>query len=269
MKTNIETANGSVAVEIPVIDEEVLKSKAQSLVEGSNFSIEKQDILKFVDLTSLNTDDTKQVIQKLAGDATLHQTASVCVYPKWTADCLKMHPNLTVAVVGNNFPYRHETITQEMTEEALNAGAKEVDMVIKLEDVKALKFQEVFREVNELAELCHRHEAHLKVILETGELEQLGQISALSEIAILAGADFIKTSTGKVSVNATPEAAVLMLETIKKMQKPVGFKSAGGIRTYEDALVYFKLVHSILGDEWISPDRFRIGASSLMKDLVD
>ena len=151
-------------------------------------------------------------------------------------------------------------------EYCVNEGADEVDMVISRGTFLAGRYDEVFDEIKIIKATCGNR-AHLKVILETGELKTVENIRKASELAILAGADFIKTSTGKVPVAATPLAAIIMIDTIKEYYeatgKKVGFKPAGGMKTPDDALTYYYLVKNILGEQWLNPNLFRVGTSRL------
>ena len=151
-------------------------------------------------------------------------------------------------------------------EYCVNEGADEVDMVISRGTFLAGHYDEVFNEIKTIKATCG-NKAKLKVILETGELKTVQNIRKASELAILAGADFIKTSTGKVPVAATPLAAIVMIDTIKEYYKAtgkkVGFKPAGGMKLPDDALTYYYLVKNILGEQWLNPNLFRVGTSRL------
>jgi deoxyribose-phosphate aldolase len=154
--------------------------------------------------------------------------------------------------------------------DAVDAGAHEIDMVIDRGAFLSGRLGHVFEEIVAVKETCGA--AHLKVILETGELVTYDNIRRASWLAMLAGADFIKTSTGKVSVNATPQAALVMLEAARDFAEAtgqlVGVKVAGGVRTTKDALRYLVLVNETAGSAWLTPERFRFGASSLLNDLL-
>jgi deoxyribose-phosphate aldolase len=156
------------------------------------------------------------------------------------------------------------------TADAVNAGADEVDMVIDRGAFLAGRYGQVYEEIRAVREACGS--AHLKVILETGELATLDNVSRASWLAMLAGADFIKTSTGKVSPAATPPAAHVMLAAVRDFAEAtgrrVGVKVAGGIRTAKDAIRYLVIVNETAGPDWLTPGRFRIGASSLLNDLL-
>jgi deoxyribose-phosphate aldolase len=156
------------------------------------------------------------------------------------------------------------------TRDAVEAGADEIDMVIDRGAFLSGHYGQVFEEIQQVKQACGR--AHLKVILETGELQTYDNIKRASWIAMLAGADFIKTSTGKVPSAATPSNVLLMLEACRDWHKvtgeKIGMKPAGGIRTTKDAMKMLVLVHETTGDEWLTPSLFRIGASTLLNDLL-
>ncbi|MCI0509309.1 deoxyribose-phosphate aldolase [Chromohalobacter marismortui] len=231
--------------------------------------------LALMDLTSLNDDDDSARIQALCrrADTPVGHPAALCLYPAFIEDAqreldaLGLIQRVRIATV-TNFPDgapNAERAARE-TRLAVAAGADEVDVVFPYRalldgapDVGRL-----------LVEACREAcgGATLKVILETGELQDPTLIRQAAEIAIAAGADFIKTSTGKVAVNATLEAAEIMLETIRDSGRDVGFKAAGGIRTSEDAKAYLELAARIMGEAWISPAHFRFGASGLLDALL-
>ncbi|MDV6319836.1 deoxyribose-phosphate aldolase [Chromohalobacter sp. HP20-39] len=231
--------------------------------------------LGLMDLTSLNDDDDSARIQALCrrADTPAGRPAALCLYPTFIEDAqreldaLGLTHRVRIATV-TNFPDgapNAERAARE-TRLAVAAGADEVDVVFPYRslldgapDVGRL-----------LVEACREAcgGATLKVILESGELKDPALIRQAAEIAIIAGADFIKTSTGKVAVNATLEAAEIMLETIRDSGRDVGFKAAGGIRTTEDAKAYLELAARIMGKDWISPAHFRFGASGLLDALL-
>jgi len=231
--------------------------------------------LGLMDLTSLNDDDDSARIQALCrrADTPAGRPAALCLYPAFIEDAqreldaLGLTHRVRIATV-TNFPDgapNAERAARE-TRLAVAAGADEVDVVFPYRslldgapDVGRL-----------LVEACREAcgGATLKVILESGELKDPALIRQAAEIAIIAGADFIKTSTGKVAVNATLEAAEIMLETIRDSGRDVGFKAAGGIRTTEDAKAYLELAARIMGKDWISPAHFRFGASGLLDALL-
>ena len=153
---------------------------------------------------------------------------------------------------------------------AIEAGAQEVDVVISVGNMLEKNYEKVYQELKAIRKVCEN--VHLKVILETGELKDVESIFNASLIAAYAGADFIKTSTGKVPVNATPESVYVMCEAIKQFfaqtGRKVGIKVAGGVSKAQNAIRYMTIVNHVLGEEWLSPQYFRIGASQLMDDIV-
>lgn len=231
--------------------------------------------LQLMDLTSLNQTDTPTVIAELCASAKVDglHPAAVCVYPElvvWAKHELQQQglANVKVATV-TNFPGGYDDVTRAVaeTERAVAVGADEVDVVFPYHAFLAGDTQLGFELIQACKVTC-AEQAHLKVILETGVLGTAAHIRAASELAIAAGADFIKTSTGKVSVNATLAAAQVMLEVIRDCGGACGFKAAGGVRTVEDAGQYLALGRSILGESFLRPERFRFGASGLLANLV-
>ena len=236
--------------------------------------------LQLMDLTSLNDNDTPQVIIDLCHKAktAAGHTAAVCVYPRFVPVAKKTLKELglndvTVATV-TNFPAGGDDIDIAVTETraAIAYGADEVDVVFPYRALMAGN-ETVGRElVAQCKQACGDtcgDKVMLKVIIETGELKDPALIRRASDISIEAGADFIKTSTGKVAVNATPESARIMLEAIRDSGKlTVGFKPAGGIRTAEDAAEHLAIAADIMGADWINRDHYRFGASSLLGSLL-
>jgi deoxyribose-phosphate aldolase len=235
-----------------------------------------------VDLTTLEGQDTpgkvRQLCAKAVAPAPLHpevpSCAAICVYPAQVpvaADALA-GSGVAVASVATGFPSGQVDLDMkiEETRRAVAAGATEIDMVISRDAYLRGDDTRVVGEVEAIKEACG--EAHLKVILETAELGGYEHIHHASQLAIAGGADFIKTSTGKVSPAATPGVVLVMLEAVREHQartgRIVGVKAAGGVRTSKQALHLLVLVKETLGDDWLTPDRFRIGASSLLNDLL-
>ena len=238
--------------------------------------------LQCCDLTTLEGSDTEGKIRQLAAkamrpdptDPDLPHVAALCVYPRLVpaaAEALA-ESAVKVASVATAFPSGQSSLDQRIDEidQAVMAGADEIDMVISRGLFLAGDDDAVFEEVELSLEACG--EAHLKVILETGELGSLEMVRHASLIAMAAGADFIKTSTGKISPASTFPVAVVMAEAIRDWHDAtgtkVGLKVAGGIRTSKEALRYLVLVNETLGPAWLTPDLFRIGASSLVNDLL-
>jgi deoxyribose-phosphate aldolase len=238
--------------------------------------------ISMVDLTTLEGADTPGRVSSLCAkalrpdsrDLTVPSVAAVCVYPDLVAHARTALGNspVSVASVVTAFPSGRASLKVKLLDvtEAVAAGADEIDMVIDRGAYLSGRVGQVFDEIVAVKAACG--DAHLKVILETGELVTYDNIRRASWLAMLAGADFIKTSTGKVSVNATPPTALVMLEGVRDFAEStgrvVGVKVAGGIRTTKDALRYLVIVNETVGSTWLSADRFRFGASSLLNDLL-
>lgn len=235
-----------------------------------------------IDNTTLNGTDSSLSVEEfcrhtleLGGSIEgIGNVAAVCVYPRFVGTAKKVlaGSGVKVAAVAGAFPHGQLPIALKINEVKYvsESGADEVDIVISRGLLLAGRDEEVASEVAAMREACKG--LVLKVILETGELSSPTLIERASWAAIEGGADFIKTSTGKIGVGATLEAAEVMLNCIadyrKKSGKMVGFKAAGGIRTVEDALKYAQLAERLLGDSYVQPDTFRIGASSLTANLL-
>ncbi|WP_028864026.1 deoxyribose-phosphate aldolase [Psychromonas aquimarina] len=233
--------------------------------------------ISLIDLTTLNENDTDQNVIALCHDAktAVGNTAAICIYPRFIPIARKTlkeqgTPEIKIATV-TNFPHGNSDIEIAVaeTKAAVAYGADEVDVVFPYRTLIAGDEQLGFELVKQCKEACG--EVLLKVIIETGELKEERLIKRASEICIEAGADFIKTSTGKVPVNATPEAAAIMLNVIKDMgvAQRVGFKPAGGVRSAEDAKAFLDMAAEILGQDWIDADHYRFGASSLLTSLLN
>lgn len=226
------------------------------------------EIIPFIDLTSLNEKDDQKTIASLCEQAQKTGTASVCVHPKFASFCKKSYPSVPLAVVGQNFPWGEGVVSLSETLEAIEVPVDEVDMVANLDFAHKGEFDKIHNEIAFLAQKCQHRNILLKVILESGDPKNKHLIGKLSEISILSGADFIKTSTGKRGSGATLEAAEIILQKIAESKKPIGFKPSGGLKTYKDSLVYFELVEKKLGKKALTPQRFRLGASSLLRSLL-
>ncbi|MDW5378281.1 deoxyribose-phosphate aldolase [Halomonas sp. HP20-15] len=240
----------------------------------------RQDVarraLALMDLTSLNDDDNEERINALCRQAATPagHPAAVCIYPRFIATARQalaeagLSGRVRIATV-TNFPHGAADVAaaEAETRQAIEAGADEVDVVFPYRALMAGD-EATGRQ---LVEACRTAcgERCLKVIIESGELADAALIRRASRIAIEAGADFIKTSTGKVAVNATLEAAEIMLTAIRDSGREVGFKAAGGVRSADDAAHYLDLAARLLGDAWITPGHFRFGASSLLGDLLE
>lgn len=239
-------------------------------------------LLSFVDLTTLEGSDNDQKIISMCHKAKSLQAlgpdipgvAAVCFYPPFIRLAKKelAGTGIHVASVAGAFPSGQSPLSAKIEEikYAVDEGVDEIDTVINRGKLLAGEFAYVSDELSIIRESCG--EVHLKVILETGELQSVENIRKASEIAILAGADFIKTSTGKIQPAATPEAFFVMAETIReyaqKAGKKIGIKPAGGISTASQAYRYLLVLQSVLGSEWVDNTLFRIGASRLTDDLV-
>ncbi len=238
-----------------------------------NQSLLKQ-ILSCIDLTSLQHDDDEQIIDALVAQAItpFSKVAALCVMPHLIAYTRQQlqDQNINVATVVN-FPRGDAAIPSIVDDikSAIIAGADEIDMVIPYKDVLRSDMQSTVKLMQAARENCV--DKPLKVILETGALQSLEQIYTVSCRVIECGADFIKTSTGKITHGASLEATAVMLLAIKDNREHynVGLKVSGGIRTAENAAQYVQLAKNIMGDEWLQPTNFRIGASSLLTDVVN
>jgi deoxyribose-phosphate aldolase len=238
--------------------------------------------VRCMDLTTLEGADTPGKVAALCakamrpkpGDHTIPPVAAICVYPLRVADCVDhlRGSDVRVASVATAFPSGQSftSIKVAETEEAVKAGAHEIDMVIDRGAFLSGDYQRVYDEIVAIKEACGH--AHLKVILETGELGTYDAVRRASILAMAAGADFIKTSTGKVQPAATLPVSLVMMESIRdfvrETGRPVGFKAAGGIRTAKQAINYLVLTYETLGPEWMTPDRLRLGASTLLNDVL-
>ena len=236
-----------------------------------------------VDLTTLEGCDTPGRVRSLCtramhpdpSDPTVGHVGAVCVYPNLVAVARETLGSSAVhlASVATAFPSGQANIGVKLadTEQALEAGADEIDMVIDRGAFLSGDDRKVVAEIEAIKSVCSGR-AHLKVILETGELGSYESIRRASDLALYAGADTIKTSTGKIGTNATLPTALVMCEAIRdfadRTGEQRGLKVAGGVRTSKQALAYLVVVKETLGDMWLTPDRFRIGASSLLDDLL-
>ena len=235
-----------------------------------------------MDLTTLEGKDSEGRVRSLCAKAVhpaphlpnLPSVAAVCVYPSLVAvakDALR-GTSVKVASVATAFPSGLSSLDVRLadTQAAIEAGADEIDMVIDRGAFLAGRYEQVFDEIVAVKKVCG--DIHLKVILETGELGSYDNVRRASDLALDAGADVIKTSTGKVGTNATFPVAVTMCEAIRdyarRTGRRAGLKVAGGVRTTKQALTYLVIVKETLGEGWLTPDLFRIGASSLLDDLL-
>lgn len=239
-------------------------------------------VLNMIDLTSLNTADNRSSILKFTGKVNsfsghyknIPNVAAICVYPNFVSvvkEKLRVK-KVRIAAVAGGFPTSQtfRIIKTTETKMAIDAGADEIDIVIPVGPFLGNEFERVADEIREIKAVMR--DKHLKVILETGILNDSELIFRASMIAMDAGADFIKTSTGKTPTSATPEAAYVMCRAIADFYSEtgikVGFKAAGGIVTSADAWQYYQIVSECLGDQWLTNDLFRIGASRLANNIL-
>jgi len=242
--------------------------------------------ISMIDLTTLQGNDTPGKVRTLcakarrpdAHDPSVPATAAVCVYNDLVglAKSELGDSGVKVAAVTTAFPSGRASMAVKLadTRDAVQQGADEIDMVIDRGAFLSGRYLEVFEEIVAVREVCHENgaDAHLKVILETGELVTYDNVRRASWLAMMAGADFIKTSTGKISPAATLPVTLVMLEACRDWYDAtghlIGMKPAGGISTTKDAMKYLVLVNETVGTEWLTPDLFRFGASSLLNDLL-
>lgn len=232
--------------------------------------------LSLMDLTSLNDDDTDEKIIELCQKANTAygQTSAVCVYPQFVETAKKAlnEENISQVKVATvtNFPHGNSDISQAVaeTKSAVEFGTDEVDVVFPYKALIEGDEKVGAELVAQCKQICQEKNVLLKVIIETGELKTEELIKKASKIAIANGADFIKTSTGKVAENATLKSAEIMLNVIKESGKNIGFKPAGGVRSAEDAMAYLQLAERIMGDNWLNSTTFRFGASGLLASLL-
>jgi deoxyribose-phosphate aldolase len=238
--------------------------------------------ISMIDLTTLEGADTPGKVRSLCAkglrpdpaDPSCPPVAAICVYPDLVAECREHLGGGTVKIasVATAFPSGRASMSTKLADvgEAVAAGADEIDMVIDRGAFLSGRYLQTYEEIVAIKEASGA--AHLKVILETGELSTLDNVRRASWLALLAGADFIKTSTGKVQPAATPPVAVVMLEAVRDFALSTGqhrgVKLAGGIRAAKDAIRYLVLVKEIAGDGWLTADLFRFGASGLLNDLL-
>ncbi len=270
-----------------VIEDADVTRRVSSLLQGSLNNEDLAEaytaILGMIDLTTLEGSDTDEKVRKLCEKAMsfeglglgLPNVAAICVYPTLVGAARKAlrGTGIKAAAVAGAFPAGQSPLFVKVAEVsyAIDQGAEEIDMVISRGKFLEGEYNLVYDEIAAIVDICG--DAHLKVILETGELQTATNIRRASEIAMDAGAHFIKTSTGKVNPAATPEAMLVMLEAINdhhsRTGQKVGIKPAGGIADPETAMKYYLLTHRVLGDSWMHKDWLRFGASRLADALVD
>jgi deoxyribose-phosphate aldolase len=276
---------------LPGVDQVGAEARASALGTRSIKTTAKAFALdlaiRMVDLTTLEGQDTPGKVRALAAkamrpdpaDPTCPSAAAVCIYPDMVAEVKQVlgESGVHIAAVATAFPSGRAALDIKLadTRDAVEAGADEIDMVIDRGAFLAGRYQQVFEEIAAVREACARpagESAHLKVILETGELQTYDNVRRASWLAMLAGAHFIKTSTGKLQPAATLPVTLVMLEAVRDFRETtgqmVGVKPAGGIRTAKDAIKYLVMVNEVAGPDWLDPDWFRFGASTLLNDLL-
>ena len=276
---------------LPGVDKVGLEARAAALgtrsIKTSSKAWALDAAIKMMDLTTLEGMDTPERVRSLClkaltpdpTDLTTPSPAAICVYGDMVkyAKAALGDSGIYVAAVATAFPSGRASLKVKLedTKDAVRAGADEIDMVIDRGAFLSGNYLEVYKQIVAVKQACKRSDgsyAHLKVILETGELQTYDNIRRASYLGMLAGGDFIKTSTGKVTVNATIPITMLMLQAVKDWHDQtgeyIGVKPAGGIRTAKDAIKYLVVVKETAGEEWLNPDLFRFGASSLLNDVL-
>ena len=266
-------------------DDEVM-TKVDALIgkhldENDNSEVKKQ-LFHCIDLTTLKCTESEENVMKFTEKVNefvdkypeLDNVAAICVYPNMAeivSDTLEAD-NVKIACVSGGFPSSQTFMEVKVAETAMaiHTGAEEIDIVMPVGKFLCEDYEGMCDEIGELKDICG--EKPLKVILETGALRSASNIKKAALLAMYSGADFIKTSTGKEAISATPEAALVMCEAIKEYYqetgRKVGFKAAGGIDTVKKALAYYTIVKEVLGEEWLNNGLFRIGASRLANQLL-
>lgn len=268
------------------LNDDEIAAKTAKLIEKhleENNTLEvKKFLFNCIDLTTLKCTDSEPSVMKFTEKVNefvdrypdLKNVAAICVYPNMAEivnDTLEAD-DVKIACVSGGFPSSQTFIEVKVAETAmaLHAGADEIDIVISVGKFLTGDYEGMCDEIEELKEVCG--DKHLKVILETGALKTASNIKKASILSMYCGADFIKTSTGKESPAATPEAAYVMCQAIKEYfletGRKVGFKPAGGINSVHDALVYYTIVKELLGEEWLTNERFRLGTSRMANLLL-
>ena len=274
-------AGDSPAIDEVGVKERVARFRTRSIKKESKIQA-LELILSMIDLTTLEGKDTEDKVRRLCQKAThlhdalpgLPKVAAICVYPSMvkTARSALQGSGVKTASVSTAFPSGQDDLKQRInqTKRAVRDGAEEIDMVISRGRFLAGDHDFVTEEIKAVKAACGN--AHLKVILETGELHTLDNVRKASDLAIRAGTDFIKTSTGKVQPAATMEVTLVMLEAIRdhyyETGQRIGMKPAGGISKAKLAIQYLVMLRETLGNDWLTPDLFRFGASSLANDVL-
>ncbi len=269
----------------PAPDKDALAQKVAEIKQAALRNM-NSEVYKFchsvIDLTTLSCNDSVESVTRLARKAVdfykdypnIPNVASICIYPPFveTVGVAVDGTPMRITSVAGGFPSSQTFIEVKMLEVAMAAenGADEIDIVINVGEMLQGHFDQMANEIEVLRQ--EASDVTLKVIIESGALLTPDLIRNASLLSMMAGADFVKTSTGKIDIAATPEAAVIICEAIRdyyqKSGRKVGFKAAGGIRTAEEAALYYTIVEEILGREWLTPELFRIGATSLANSLL-
>ncbi len=268
------------------LSDEQVAEKANKIVSEKAKENNYPDVIKLlyscIDLTTLNTTDTRESVWRFTqkvndfegSNPEVNNVAAICVFPNFAATVKEaLTADVRIACVAAGFPSSQTFIETKVAEIALAVadGADEIDIVLNLGLFLNEDYEELCEEIMELKSACR--EASLKVILETGALKTAKLIHEASVLSIYSGADFLKTSTGKVYEGATPEAVYVMCKAIKsyygKTGNKIGIKVSGGVSSVEDAVKYYTIVKEVLGEEWLSPTLFRIGTSRLAGTLLE
>lgn len=268
------------------LDDKEISAKVEAILKADFEQNNNKEVYKklysCIDLTTLSTTDTKESVWKFTETVNafdglrpdMDNVAAICVFPNF-AETVKEAltvDNVKIACVSAGFPSSQTFMEVKVAETALAvaAGADEIDIVLNLGHFLDQNYEDLCEEIEEIKQTCR--DAHLKVILETGALKTASNIAKASILSLYSGADFLKTSTGKVYEGATLEAAYVMCSIIKqyyeKTNIKAGFKASGGIATTEDAVKYYTIIKSVLGEEWCNNEYFRIGASRLANNLL-
>ncbi len=270
----------------PINDDDAVKAEVARIIADHKEENNTTEVHKFlfnaIDLTTLNSTDSPRSVAEFAEKVNLFDeaypqlpnVAAVCVYPNFAqvARTVIEVSSVDIACVSGGFPTSQTFPEVKIAETALavEGGADEIDIVINLGNFFDGDYQEVCDEIDEIKHSCRN--ARLKVILETGALNTVSNIQAASILAMYSGADFLKTSTGKGYPGATLEAAYVMARCIKeyyeKTGRMVGFKASGGVATTDDAVAYYTIIKEVLGQDWLTNEYFRIGASRLANNLL-
>lgn len=276
----------AVASFTPIVDDAAVKSAVEKIIAEHYAENDNEEVYKFlfntIDLTTLKSTDSPQSVADFTERVNafdeeypeLKNVAAICVYPNFAQVVSKVLDvtGVKVACVSGGFPASQTFPEVKVAETALavEGGADEIDIVLNVGNFLDGDYEEVCDEISEIKSACR--EAHLKVILETGALKTAENIQKASILSMYSGADFLKTSTGKEYPGASLEAAYVMAKCIKEYHEKtgimVGFKAAGGVATTEDAVKYYTIIKEVLGEEWLTNEYFRLGASRLANNLL-